>query len=156
RNFDVEQQAQLVGLDFAIDNRTQAAAKKFQGVFVTREARISFENLAVLRLHHVFFQSDHAVAPAQEEKFIKQLEQFIVSIPAVSRALEAGKQAGDEVFQNLPRRHDHQRAQGTAGDDDQFIGVQQRKHVSPAHHETTEDARDDHNETRENDHEILA
>jgi hypothetical protein len=133
--FDLKQKLQLIRLHFPIDDRPQSSAQQRDRMMIFQERGILRKNGTRLRIHHVLFQRDHSVAPAEHEKFVERFEKFFVSGPAIRAAFQRADRSLHHVDQDFFRRHDDERAERGPADHDEFSRLNQRKDISARHGE---------------------
>lgn len=147
-----QQRLQFVRLDVVADHQAQAVGDEVHQVVVGEDLRVLAEDVAGGRGVHVRLQRDEALAARLVEQLVDQRQHVQVVAGLVPGALERGRDGGEGGLDRLHRRADQERAERRAADDDQLVGLPQRRQLAVRGDVTAEHAGDDHDKSDDDEH----
>jgi hypothetical protein len=151
--FVVEQAFQLVRIQIAADDQTQAIGDEFDHVVVGQDARIVGEELALLRMLHVCFNREHAGLADLDQNVVDQFQQVDIVLALVLGALDQPHGSAKGALDDLQRIADDERAQCGANDGDHFARMPQQQNAAAFHDERDHHAQQNDDRTNDREHE---
>ena len=138
--FLIHQRFELIGVFCAERNHAQVVAHEFHCVMVFGEAGELGEDRGLAGLFDMGFQRKIALALGEFEKRVLEAEQFEIGVLAVARAASERGKGRAHGFQHRAGVADHEGADRSAQNDDEFEGLEQHFEMGAHGGITAEDA----------------
>ncbi|MNM99979.1 hypothetical protein D3C81_1125610 [compost metagenome] len=110
------------------------------------------EDRAVLWILDMLFQRHETLATRLVEQFVQQAEHVQVVLALVLRALERTDHGPERLLDGLEWCADQERAQRSAANDDQLVGLPERSQPAVGADVTAEHTEDDDKQADEDEH----
>src|SRR5256885_11959727 len=96
----IQQEPELVRFNLSVNNRSEAAGQKLNGLRIPGKQGILLDNRTGTWVEHMFLQCNHAIAPPEHKQLKKHFEQVIVGGAVVRSAFKRINDALGKINQN--------------------------------------------------------
>ena len=142
----------MVIFDGAGQQHLEGVAQKRQRMMIVREERVLLEDLAILRLFDVRFESDQTVLARLLEHVVQNLQQLRLCLFVVRIRFEQPENALDAPLHDAHRIAHQEGTNRGAADDDEFGPLEQHGDVPMVHRVAEQHASEDNDESNDDQH----